>query len=192
MGEDGMFYKESDDVWTATNYMPVAYVVYYNSAEATVDVNGKKYHGLAVGTYHDNETFKGKNWSDACNWIGYSHSLLYNVTIDKLGYSRWFVPTKDHWKMAIEQGFGFNFNQDNAVPENVKGEKVLAIKNFFSNNSLPFSVLDGSYWTATETDNDNAYIIDLNSDQPIKFRTVKKSTTEVDGKKMRIRPMIAF
>ena len=129
--------------------------------------------------------------------MDYAKIYMLNGFLDKekreqLGFSDWFVPTKDHWKMAIEQGFGFNFNQDNAVPENVKGEKVLAIKNFFSNNSLPFSVLDGSYWTATEADNDNAYIIDLNSDQPIKFRTVKKSTTEVDGKKMRIRPMIAF
>jgi hypothetical protein len=195
LGEDGRFYATTDDAFAATGYSPVAYVAYYD-ANNNIEVDGHKYHGLAIGL---NRGVKGQYDFDGLNWNQlnekadvYVSRLKEDVRVAK-GLSKWFAPTKDHWQMALEQGFECQFNEDNTVVEAKPGDAYAKIQGVFSGIHLSDShFYNGFFWTATGADAEKAYYIRFNKGNSVRFATNDKTATEVEGKKMRMRPMIAF
>ena len=193
MGEDGRFYKTTYDVWTATGYLPVAYAAYY-SADKTITVNGKDYHGLGIATYTQGNEFKNLAWADLEGKLNvYKTRLTDNVRQEK-GFSAWFVPSKAHWQIALEKGFDCQFD-GNTVVEKEKGSKKTEMFDFYCDCDMRTSALVGPYWTATTTDNDQAYYIDLMSYHTIQFLPFDKKATQVSKASTSafcLRPMIAF
>jgi hypothetical protein len=193
MGEDGRFYKTSYDAYTNTGYLPVAYAAYY-SADKTITVNGKDYHGLGIATYTQGREFEKVAWVDIEDKMKrYKTRLTDNVRQEK-GFSAWFVPSKAHWQLALEQGFDCQFD-GNTVVEKVKGSKKTEISEFYDDSFMRYSALFGPYWTATTTDNDQAYYIDLMTNHTIQFLPFDKKATQVSESSLSafcLRPMIAF
>jgi hypothetical protein len=188
LGEDGQFYEDPEDAFTNTGYLPVGYVAYYGNP-GSVDVDGKKYRGLIIGTYA--KEFAGLTWYQMDGSLEQYNTRLSDNVRQQKGFSPWFIGKKEHWQMAFEQGFGLEFKND-AVTENVKGSSLTELNEVFKNKHLGTSILSGPYWTATANDEGEACYIDLIQGHTIQFQMTDQTTTEVDGKQMRIRPMMAF
>jgi len=191
LGEDGRFYATINDAFAATGYAPVAYVVYYN-ADNIIEVDGHQYHGLAIGRNRGTEghlDFEGLNWNQLDEKANVYVTRLKEDVREARGLSKWFAPTKDHWQMALEQGFDCQFNEDNTVVEAKKGDAYDQIYRKLGDSSRFY---DGCYWTATGADAEKAYYIRFINNESVGFATTDKTATEVEGKKTYLRPMIAF
>jgi hypothetical protein len=116
--------------------------------------------------------------------------LSDNVRQDK-GFSAWFVPSKENWQIALEQGFDCQF-EGNTVVEQEKGSKKTEIFTIYEKNNMKSSVFNNLFWTTTTTDNGQAHYIDLRPYQTIQFLLIDKTATEVDNEEICLHPMIAF
>jgi len=188
LGNDGLFYEKSGDALNNTYILPVGYVAYYG-APGSVDVDGKKYRALVISI--SNEDFPGLAWNHMNEYLEqYKTNLPDNVRQEK-GFSSWFVGNKEHWQMALEQGFGLEFQND-SVQEDVEGSKQSAMDKVFRDYYLRSSILSGPYWTATANNEGEACYIDLIEGHTIHFQFTDMFVSEIDGEQMRIRPMMAF
>jgi hypothetical protein len=187
IGEDGKFYTNSADAFANTGYPPVAWTVYMAYTNR-FKVNGKEYSGLAIGTYP--QPLEGLAWDLRDSYISQYKTRLTDALREEKGFSEWFIASKELWQAALETPFFFTF-ENGAVKEDVKGSKQKKICDYFTENGLQPSGFNGPYWTNTDKD-EQAYYIDLIEGHTIQFLTTDKMNTEVWGKKMRVRPMIAF
>jgi hypothetical protein len=189
LGEDGNFYKTVDHVRTATAKDPVAYVVYVGE-EGSIEVDNKKYRGLAISVKEEDADIIGLTWNQLNDKAKqYTTNLTEKVRQEK-GFSPWFAASKDYWQKAFEQGFGLQF-------EIIDGQ--LVSKERFT--AVAWTYLNvANYWTATE-DGDKAYYFSLSRDpndnslrDKVRFLLLDKTATAVnkEADKMAFRPMIAF
>ena len=193
MGEDGRFYKTTYDAWSNTGYLPVAYAAYY-SADKTITVNGKDYHGLGIAIYTQLPEFEKLAWVDIEDKMKRYKTRLTDKVRQEKGFSAWFVPSKEHWQIALEKGFDCQFD-GNTVVEKEKGSKKTEMFDFYCDCDMRISALVGPFWTATTTDNDQAYYIDLMAYHTIQFLPFDKKATQVSKASTSafcLRPMIAF
>ena len=188
VGDDGKFYKDVYDAYTNTGYTPVAYVAYYDQ-NASLDLYGKKYHGLAIGLLTQKYS-KAVKWDCLADSLQKYSTRLSREVRQQNGFSEWFVPTKDVWKLVFEQGFNCPFGENDVAQVENHDAKVTELSTLF----LPYNYFDSKLlWTGTEVDNNEAYYLDIRGlKYPIKFDKADKSTTELNGRTMDLCPMIAF
>ena len=189
LGEDGQFYKEGADVYTNTGHMPVGYVAYYGNP-GSVDVDGNKYRSIIISTYPQELTGMAQSQQTSILKEQFKTRLPDNVRQQK-GFTPWFIGTKEHWKMMLEQGFGYTF-VDDAVQDEEFGGKYMETKDFFVNNHVGAAMLDGPYWTATGNGEGKGWYLDAIPFHTIKFIVTDAINTKVGGQEMRMLPMMAF
>ena len=187
IGEDGKFYTNAVDAYANTGYPPVAWTVFKAYANP-FEVNGKKYNGLAIGTYP--QPLEGLSWNQRDIYLSQYKTRLPDELRKGKEFSEWFIASKELWQKALEIPFFFTF-ENGVVKENVEGSKQKEICDFFTAKGLAPSGFNGPYWTNTDNEGE-AYYIDLIEGHSIEFISIDKTKTEAWGKKMRVRPMIAF
>jgi len=190
VGEDGNFYATTYNAFEATGHMPMAYVVHYD-ANHTIQVGNKQYHGLAMCLYETDYDFPNRSWEYIVSHADTYVTRMTDQVRQQKGFSKCFVPTKDHWQMAFEHGFDCQFN-DNAVVEENAGDSYERIREYMKKTLHLDYPIRGYYWTATGAEGDEAYVLLFESDVPVGFFTADKNAHEIDHSEIKFRPMIAF
>jgi hypothetical protein len=190
VGDDGKFYATTYNAFEATGHMPMAYVVYYD-ANSNLQVDNRQYHGLAIGAYAEEKYIVDRPWAYVVSHVDTYVTRMTDQVRQQKGFSKWFVPTKDHWQMALEHGFDCQFN-DNVVVEEKAGDARKRIREVMIETHHLGYTLGGNYWTATDAEGNQAYVLTIDLIEPSKFITVDKNANKVGMWSIYCNPMIAF
>ena len=191
IGANGLFYKEAIDAYTGSGYMPLAYVVYVSDERKfLIDPNsradkGDYYAGLAIGLFK--KEYEGQAIDNVEKDITAISTDHYGCRFFVSDLSRWFIPTADNWKFALKEGFGFEFNDDGVIEDEHAWQTLHDALGIVEN-----SYLDGPYRTLQPLGGKGYSCINFAQGEQIKIIPVGKTDTELGGKKIRYRPMIAF